>query len=124
MEIKSSGVSKPLQILVDPRYRPFCFQSFPSSCSLCLLETLGNWIHTAKTGMIFKCVGLTKKRYVFPPFSLIDRILGKVLIDQPTLILITPAWQTQSWYPQLLRLLFQNPFILPIVPDLLQGPNK
>ena len=39
MEIKSSGVSKPLQILVDPRYRPFRFQSFPSSSSLCLLET-------------------------------------------------------------------------------------
>ena len=39
MKIKSSGVSKPLQILVDPRHRPFRFQSFPSSSSLCLLET-------------------------------------------------------------------------------------
>ena len=39
MEIKSSGVSKPLQILVDPRHRPFRFQSFPSSSKLCLLET-------------------------------------------------------------------------------------
>ena len=26
-------------VLVDPRYRPFCFQSFPSSSSLCLLDT-------------------------------------------------------------------------------------
>ena len=40
MEIKSSGVSKPLQILVDPRHRPFHFQSFSSSPSLCLLETV------------------------------------------------------------------------------------
>ena len=39
MEIKSSGVSKPLQILVDPRYRPFRFQSFPWSSNLSLLET-------------------------------------------------------------------------------------
>ena len=68
MEIKSSGVSKSLQILVDPRYRPFCFQSFPSSSSLFLLETLGNWIHKAKAGMIFKCVGLTKKDMFFPHF--------------------------------------------------------
>ena len=124
MEIKSSGVSKPLQILVDPRYRPFCFQSFPSSCSLCLLETLWKLDPYSKDRDDFQMCWTHKKRYVFPPFSLIDRILRKVLIDQPTLILITPAWQTQSWYPQLLRLLFQNPFILPIVPDLLQGPNK
>ena len=39
MEIKSSGVSKPLQIFVDPRHRPFCFQSFPSSSNLFILET-------------------------------------------------------------------------------------
>ena len=64
------------------------------------------------------------KGYAFPPFSLIGRVLHKVLFDQATLILITPAWQTQSWYPQLLRLSIRNPLILPKVPDLLQGPNK
>ena len=64
MEIKSSGVSKPLQILVDPRYRPFRFQSFPSSSSL----SLGNWIHTAKAGMPCKCVGLTQKDMLSPHF--------------------------------------------------------
>ena len=52
------------------------------------------------------------------------RVLHKVLIDQATLILITPAWKTKSWYPQLLRLSIQNLLILPKVPDLLQGPNK
>ena len=64
------------------------------------------------------------KGYAFPSFFLIGRVLHKVLIDQATLILITPAWQTQSWYPQLLRLSIRNPLILPKVPDLLQGPNK
>ena len=38
-EIKSSGVSIPLQILVNSRDRPFPLQSSPSSSSLCLLET-------------------------------------------------------------------------------------
>ena len=63
------------------------------------------------------------KGYAFPPFSLIGRVLHKVLIDQATLSLITPAWQTQSWYPQLLRLSIRDPLILPKVPELLQGPN-
>ena len=35
-----------------------------------------------------------RKGYAFPPFSLIGRVL-KVLTDQATLILITPAWQAQ-----------------------------
>ena len=64
------------------------------------------------------------KGYAFSPFSLIGRALHRVLIDQGTLILITPAWQTQSWYPQLLWLLIRNPLILPKDPDLLQDPNK
>ena len=64
------------------------------------------------------------KGYAFPPFSLIGRVLHKGLIDQATLILIKPAWKTQSWNSQLLRLSIQNLLILPKVPDLLQGPNK
>ena len=64
------------------------------------------------------------KGYAFPPFSLIGRVLHKVLIDQATLILTTPVWQNQSWYHQLLRLSIRNPLILPKVPDLLQSQNK
>ena len=58
------------------------------------------------------------KGYEFPPFSLIGRVLHKALIDQAKLILITPAWQTQFWYPQLLKLSIRNPLVLPKVPDL------
>ena len=64
------------------------------------------------------------KGYVFSPFSLIGRVLHEVLIDQTALILITLAWQTQSWYPHFLRLSIQNPLILPKAPDLLQDPSK
>ena len=39
MEMKASGVSKALQVLVDPRHRYFRFQCFPSCSFLCLLET-------------------------------------------------------------------------------------
>ena len=56
-----------------------------------LLTSLGNWIHRAKARMLFKCVGVTQND-VFPLFSLIGRLVHKVLIDWGQLILITPAW--------------------------------
>ena len=82
--------------------------------------SLENWIHTAKAAI--SNVLDSTKGYAFPKFSLTGRVLHKILIDQAILILITPAWQTQSWYPQLLRLSIL--LILLKVPDLLKGPNK
>ena len=82
--------------------------------------SLENWIHTAKAAI--STVLDSTKAYAFPKFSLTGRVLHKILIDQAILILITPAWQTQSWYPQLLRLSIL--LILLKVPDLLKGPNK
>ena len=97
MAIKFSGVSEPLQILVDPRHRPFCFKSFPPSSSLCLLEP-----GSIQQRQSFQICWIHKKGYAFPPFSPICKVLHKVLIDQATLILITPAWEIQSWQPQAL----------------------
>jgi len=42
--------------------------------------------------------------YAFPPFCLIGRVLQKVQLDQATLLMITPTWQSQSWYLRLLQL--------------------
>ena len=51
----------------------------------------------------------------FSPFLLIQRILCKIEKEKiSTVILITPAWQTQSWYPNLLAISFYQPFLLPI----------
>ena len=50
--------------------------------------------------------------YAFLPFSLIGRVLRKVLKDQTKLI-VTPAWQRQSWYPTLLKMAIADPFLLP-----------
>ena len=51
--------------------------------------------------------------FVFPPFSLIQRVLSKVERDQATGLLIVPHWPTGVWYPQILRLLIQEPVMLP-----------
>ena len=44
--------------------------------------------------------------------------------EKATLLLITPAWQTQSWYPLLLQLTVQMPFLLPKTQNLFLGPNR
>ena len=41
-----------------------------------------------------------------------------------TLLLITLAWQTQSWYLLLLQITVRIPFLLPKTQNLLIGPNR
>ena len=43
--------------------------------------------------------------YMFPPFSLIGRILQKVQEDRTDAVLVAPIWKTQSWWPSLLGLI-------------------
>ncbi len=40
------------------------------------------------------------------------------------MILITPAWQTQTWYRQLLEISVQKLMLLPVVSNLLVNPKK
>ena len=49
----------------------------------------------------------------FPPLSLINRILKKVRqgkVEQ--MIIVTPTWQTQPWYPLLLERSMRCPLLL------------
>ena len=62
--------------------------------------------------------------YVFPPFSLIQRVLCKIAKKKvSTVILITPAWQTQPWNPNILAMKFSQPFLLPMSPGVLKNPK-
>ena len=36
--------------------------------------------------------------YAFPPFSLIPRVVKKILADDATGVLVTPRWGAQPWY--------------------------
>ena len=38
----------------------------------------------------------------------------------PCLITVTPTWQTQIWYPELLYISVRKPFILPLLENLLK----
>ena len=43
--------------------------------------------------------------FIFPPFSLIGRILRKIEEDEADAIIVAPVWRTQSWWPCLLSLI-------------------
>ncbi|KAK3082615.1 hypothetical protein FSP39_000552 [Pinctada imbricata] len=52
--------------------------------------------------------------YAFPPFCLIGRCLVKVREECTQIVLITPTWQTQPWYPILLQMSIDLPVLLPM----------
>jgi len=50
-------------------------------------------------------------------------VLKKLRQDKvQKLILIAPAWQSQSWYPELLRLSIENPILITPQLNLLKNP--
>ena len=65
----------------------------------------------------------TGRNYAFPPFCLIIRTLAKLREKGGELILVTPVWPTQAWYPSLLDMSVSLPVLLPVTPNLLLGPR-
>lgn len=51
--------------------------------------------------------------YAFPPFALLGRVLRKVHLDKCTIVLVAPKWETQSWFPLLRDMLWDDPMDLP-----------
>ena len=52
--------------------------------------------------------------YAFPPFCLILQVLKKVSYHQAEkLLLVTPTWQSQIWYPLPLEMSIVHPLLLP-----------
>ena len=51
--------------------------------------------------------------YAFPPFSIIQQVLQKVVAEKATGLLVVPHWPTQSWWPFLINMLINYPIILP-----------
>ena len=62
--------------------------------------------------------------YIFPPFSLIPRILQKLEQDGGEAVLVAPIWSTQVWWASLLQLISGNCYQLPSPQKILQLPHK
>ena len=62
--------------------------------------------------------------YAFPPFNLIGRVLRKALEEKVTMIVITPIWMTQPWYPMILDMAIDHPTLLPMGKNLLRDARE
>ena len=51
--------------------------------------------------------------YANPPWAIIPRVLSQVRRQCTSLVLIAPVWKPQVWYPVLLALLVDYPYLLP-----------
>lgn len=51
--------------------------------------------------------------YIFPPFSVMGKVLQKIEQDQATALVVAPLWTTQAWFPRALSMLVAPPCILP-----------
>lgn len=61
--------------------------------------------------------------YMFPPFSLLGAVLQKVNTDKAEAILMAPIFPTQVWFPRLLNMVCQQPYILPETKSVLYNPK-
>ncbi|XP_070178855.1 uncharacterized protein [Littorina saxatilis] len=52
--------------------------------------------------------------YAFPPFCLLGKVLRKVDLEKPALVLVAPLWPSQHWFPDLLRLAVRPPIPLAV----------
>lgn len=57
--------------------------------------------------------------YAFPPPILVPKVLLKVRKETCTLLLVAPYAPHQSWFPQILELLIEIPYKLPIIQKML-----
>ena len=52
----------------------------------------------------FSLSWLNLNSYIFPSFSIVERVLAKLAQDQATALVIVLCWQTQPWFPQFVQL--------------------
>ena len=63
--------------------------------------------------------------YIFPPFSLIGKVVNKIVEDRVNrAILVFPLWKSQSWFPLLMNIICSFPVRLPRHKDLLILPHN
>ena len=73
----------------------------------------------------FSLCWLNLNSYIFPPFSIVGRVLAKLAQDRATVLVIVPCWQIQPWFPQFVRLVKPGtiPLLIPAHQHLLQLPG-
>lgn len=65
----------------------------------------------------FSCI------YLFPPFSLLNDCIRKIVMEKGRGLIIAPLWPTQTYFSELMKILIQKPLILPSMKNLLSLPE-
>lgn len=103
------------------RSRSLCITPDISAPSLCHLET-------RPPGHTDRCIHnelADNPRVCLPTICLIGRCLQQVMSQKiEQVILISPVWPTQHWYPLVLQLCMDLPILLPLSADLLIKDNQ
>ena len=60
--------------------------------------------------------------YISPPFSVLSAVLQKICQEKATAVIVAPLFSTQPWFPQMLQMVFEKPYILPKVEKTLVNP--
>ena len=60
------------------------------------------------------------KGFANPPRNLIGEVLAQERAQRAQLVLVTPLWKAQPWYPELLNMATQIPILLPNRKDIFQ----
>ena len=64
-----------------------------------------------------------EKCYLFPPFSLVARVLQKIRTDAATVLIVLPKWPTQAWWPEVMEMMLGEPYIIRPGKKVLHLPN-
>ena len=62
--------------------------------------------------------------YAYPPPAILSRVVRKLAQERPHLILVTPLWESQPWFPELSQLSHEDPVPLLIGPRSLLQPRS
>ena len=62
--------------------------------------------------------------YAFPPFSMIGSCLQKIEQERASGVFVCPLWTTQPWFPVVMMMLTEDPYLLPKSMTLLQLAHK
>ena len=60
------------------------------------------------------------KGYANPPWNLVGRVLAQTRHQKARLVIVTPVWSSQVWYPTLLDMLTDIPRLIPWRENLIQ----
>ena len=103
------------------RNRAVCFKVVKSASKLLLLEARSQQSQHGYSSTQL----VSQKSICIPSICLDSQSIEKVEEEKvPFLIIVTTTWQTQNWYPDLLRLSVRNRIILPLTDYLLKAPQN